>query len=98
MLSRHCTEDWFVKALVSPTKHQSDNPIQAFQMLHAYCSLEVLRNLPRQSPPPPSESSHLRRQVRDNCDAPAAIIRVAAETDGKSNTPHVDFLQERDLL
>jgi len=76
VLSRHCTEDWFVKALVSPTKHQSDNPIQAFQMLHAYCSLEV----------------------RDNCDAPAAIIRVAAETDGKSNTPHVDFLQERDLL
>ena len=41
VLARYCDESWFIEAIVAPTKHDCANPIQAFQLLNAYCSLDL---------------------------------------------------------
>ena len=41
VLARYCDESWFIEAIVTPTKHDCANPIQAFQLLNAYCSLDL---------------------------------------------------------
>ena len=41
VLARCCDESWFIEAIVEPTKHDCANPIQAFQLLNAYCSLDL---------------------------------------------------------
>lgn len=43
VLARYCDESWFIEAIVAPTKHDCANPIQAFQLLNAYCSLDLTK-------------------------------------------------------